>query len=72
VELGLQIKMTSPFQPTFIAHCTSHYTGYIPTAEALSRGGHEAVTRYWAKLVPDAFEMIREEATAILAEMGEA
>ncbi|MFO8080445.1 MAG: hypothetical protein R6V07_09075 [Armatimonadota bacterium] len=69
VELGLAIKMASPFQPTFIAHCTSHYTGYIPTAGALERGGHEAVTRYWAKLVPEAFEMIRDEATRLLAEM---
>jgi hypothetical protein len=71
VELGLSIKMASPFRPTFIAHCTSHYTGYIPTAEALERGGHEANTRYWAKLVPEAFEMIREEADGILREMGQ-
>jgi len=69
VELGLAIKMASPFASTFIAHCTSHYTGYIPTAEALQRGGHESVTRYWAKLVPEAFEMIRDEATRVLAEV---
>jgi len=70
-ELGLAIKMASPFRPTFIAHCTSHYVGYIPTPEALRRGGHEAVTRYWAKLVPEAFGMIRDEATRLLAEMAE-
>lgn len=69
VELGLAIKMASPFSPTFIAHCTSPCTGYIPTAEALRRGGHESVTRYWATLVPEAFEMIRDEATRLLSEM---
>ncbi|MGI5816554.1 MAG: hypothetical protein ACOX9R_00480 [Armatimonadota bacterium] len=70
VELGLAVKMASPFRPTFIAHCTSHYVGYIPTAEALARGGHESVTRYWAKLVPEAFEMIRGEATRLLREIA--
>ncbi len=70
VELGLAIKPASPFQTTFIAHCTSHYVGYIPTAEGLARGGHESVTRYWAKLVPEAFAMIRDEATRVLGEMG--
>ncbi len=71
VELGLAIKLASPFAQTFIAHCTSHYVGYIPFAEALARGGHEADTRYWAKLVPEAFEMIREQAVELLREMAE-
>lgn len=69
-ELGLAIKMASPFSPTFLAHCTCHYTGYIPTPEALERGGHEATTRYWAKLVPEAFEMIRETAVELLEDMA--
>jgi len=72
VELALAIKLASPFQPTFIAHCTSHYVGYIPFAEAMARGGHEAETRYWAKLVPEAFEMIREQAVGLLSEMARA
>jgi len=71
VELGLAIKLASPLATTFIAHCTSHYVGYIPTAAGLARGGHESVTRYWAKLVPEAFEMIREEATRLVGEMRE-
>ena len=69
VELGLAIKMASPTLPTWIAHCTSHYVGYIPVPEALARGGHEAHTRYWAKLVPEAFGMIRDRATALLGEV---
>lgn len=69
VELGLAIKLASPTYPTYIAHCTSHYVGYIPFAEALERGGHEAQTRYWAKLVPEAFDMIVAAANELLDKM---
>jgi len=69
VELGLAVKMASPTYPTYIAHCTSHYVGYIPTPEALKRGGHEVNTRYWAKLVPEAFDMIVAGATELLGEL---
>ena len=65
-ECGLAIKMGSPFAHTWIAHCTSHYVGYIPHAEALKRGGHEASTRYWAKLAPEAFDIIVREAGELL------
>ncbi len=69
VELGLAIKLASPTVPTWIAHCTTQYVGYIPPAAALARGGHEADTRYWAKLAPQAFDMIRDAATDLLAEV---
>jgi len=70
VELGLAIKLASPTLPTWIAHCTSQYVGYIPMPDALARGGHEAETRYWAKLVPEAFDMIRDEAITLLREVS--
>jgi len=69
VECGLAIKLASPTYPTYLAHCTSHYVGYIPTAQALARGGHEASTRYWAKLVPGAFDMIVEAASEVLGQV---
>jgi neutral ceramidase len=69
VELGLAIKLASPTYPTYIAHCTSHYVGYIPTPEALTRGGHEVNTRYWAKLVPEAFDLILATATETLEQL---
>jgi hypothetical protein len=69
VEGQLQIKLASPTVPTYIAHCTSHYVGYVPTREALPRGGHEASTRFWAKLVPEALDMIVEAATQELTEL---
>ena len=66
VECGLAIKLASPTYPTYVVHCASHYVGYIPTREALSRGGHEVNTRYWAKLVPEASDTIVAGATASL------
>ncbi|MCC6444666.1 MAG: hypothetical protein IT210_14565 [Armatimonadetes bacterium] len=69
VEGQLRIKMASPAYPTYIAHCTSHYVGYLPTREALRRGGHEANTRYWAKLVPEALDMAVDGAVGVLGEV---
>ncbi len=66
VEGQLAIKLASPTWPTWIAHCTTQYVGYVPTAEALRRGGHEATTRYWAKLQPDALLQIVAQTSALL------
>ena len=69
VEGGLQIKLASPTYPTYIVHNTSQYVGYIPTKDAFRRGGHEVRTSYWAKLVPEALDMIVNKATDLLAEL---
>jgi hypothetical protein len=58
VEGQLAIKLASPAYPTYVAHCCTEYVGYIPTRDALQRGGHEVNTRYWAKLTPDALDLI--------------
>lgn len=65
-ELGIAIKMASPARHTYVVHCTSHYVGYIPTSQAFARGGHECETRYWAKLVPEAYDIISSSAIAAL------
>jgi len=69
VECGLRIKLASPTYPTYIAHCTTEYVGYIPIREAFERGGHEVNTRYWAKLVPEAIDLIVDGATGILRDV---
>ncbi len=69
VEGGLQIKLASPASYTHIAHCTTQYVGYIPTSGAMARGGHEVNTRYWAKLAPEALELVVQEATGALADL---
>lgn len=71
VEGQLEIKLASPVYPTYLAHCATQYVGYIPTARALQRGGHEVNTRYWAKLRPDALETIVEGAVAALRSLGD-
>jgi len=66
VECGLRIKLASPTYPTYVAHCTTTYVGYVPIREAFDRGGHEVNTRYWAKLAPEAIDLIVEGATGVL------
>lgn len=66
VEGQLQIKMASPTYPTYIGHCVSHYVGYLPIRDAFQRGGHEVETRFWAKLEPDALEMVVNNAAELL------
>jgi hypothetical protein len=42
VELGLQLKGQSPFQPTLIASLANDYIGYVPTRKAIEQeGGYE-------------------------------
>ena len=71
VEGQLQLKMASPTYPTYIAHCTSHYVGYLPIPDAFPRGGHEVETRFWAKLEPEALEMVVDAAAEVLHEVFE-
>jgi len=71
VEGQLAIKVSSPTSPTFVAHCTSHYVGYLPTRDAYSRGGHEANPEctYWAKFAPGSLEEVVENAVDLLGEL---
>jgi hypothetical protein len=60
VEAQLAIKTKTPADYTLVAHCTSQYVGYLPTADAYNRGGHEANPdcTYWAKLSPGSLEKV--------------
>lgn len=69
VEGQLAIKIGSPTYPTYVAHCTSQYVGYLPTRDAHQRGGHEVNTCYWAKLVPEALDIVTKNAIEMLEEM---
>ncbi|NPV48124.1 MAG: hypothetical protein HPY69_14310 [Armatimonadetes bacterium] len=69
VEGQLAIKLGSPAYPTYVAHAATQYVGYIPTAAALQRGGHEVNTRYWAKLRPEALDMVVDGALGLLREV---
>lgn len=69
VEGQLRIKIGSPTYPTYVAHCTTQYIGYVPTKEAFQRGGHEVNTSYWAKLTPDALDLVVDGAIGLLGEV---
>ncbi len=58
VEGQLAIKLASPTYPTYVAHMSNQYAGYIPTAKALERGGYETHTSNWSKLGPAALDEI--------------
>ena len=69
VEGQLRIKERSPAPYTFVAHMSNGYVGYVPTAEAIQRGGFETNTSHWSKLVPEALDLIVEESVALLGEL---
>jgi neutral ceramidase len=68
VEGGLHIKLDSPTFPTYVAHNTS-MAGYIPTREAMLSKGYETRTANWSKFVPEALDMIVDEAGMLLREV---
>lgn len=71
VEGQLQIKLESPFNHTFIAHMSNGYVGYIPTPEAIRRGGYETRLGWGSKLAPEALEMIVKATGEVLGELRE-
>jgi hypothetical protein len=71
VEGQLQIKLESPFKHTFIAHMSNGYVGYVPTPEAIRRGGYETRLGWGSKLAPEALEMIVKATGEALNELRE-
>lgn len=69
VEAQLEIKQRSPAARTFLAHMSNRYVGYIPTPEAIRRGGYEARPSSASKLAPEALKMIRDRSVALLHEV---
>jgi len=67
VEGQLDIKLRSPARRTFVAHMCNAYVGYLPTKEALARGGYETKTAHWSKLCPDALETVVDATVEMLA-----
>jgi neutral ceramidase len=68
VEGQLAIKERSAAPYTLVAHLTTRQVGYVPTAEAYERNGHEANAEvtYWAKLAPVCLETVTESARALV------
>jgi hypothetical protein len=66
VEGQLEIKQRSPFSRTFVAHMSNRYVGYIPTPEAIERGGYEVGPWGASKLAPEALQTIVDRSVAML------
>jgi len=69
VEAQLQIKERSPAKRTFMAHMSNFYVGYIPTPDAIKRGGYETRPSSASKLAPEALQMITDKSVALLEEL---
>ncbi len=70
VEAQLKIKLQFQNRHTWIAHMSNGYVGYIPTPDAIRRGGYETDACHWSKLAPQALEMIADASIALLREWG--
>jgi len=66
VEVQLRIKQQSRARYTQVVHFSNGYAGYIPTADALRRGGYETWTSNWSKFQPEALEQIGEAAIGLV------
>lgn len=69
VEAQLEIKQRSPARRTFVAHMSNRYVGYIPTPEAIRRGGYETRPGSSSKLAPEALQTITDRSVALLEEL---
>lgn len=69
VEGQLRLKLESPAPRTYVMHNTSQYVGYVPIPQAFARGGHEANTGNWSRLVPEALDIIVDQAAEMVKEL---
>jgi len=69
VEAQLEIKQRSPAARTFVAHMSNRYVGYIPTPEAIARGGYEVGAWGASKLAAGALQTITDRSVAMLEDL---
>jgi hypothetical protein len=69
VEAQLEIKQRSPATRTFVAHMSNRYVGYIPTPDAVRRGGYETRPSNSSKLAPEALQTITDRSVGLLKEL---
>ena len=69
VEGQLRLKMASPAARTFVANNANGYVGYIPTAQALERGGYETVTGSNSRFAAEAFDIAVDGARELLQDL---
>jgi hypothetical protein len=65
VETGLDVKLGSPFDPTFVVGAANGMVGYAPPPASYRRGGYECTTAHWSKVAPEAAMMMAETGVAL-------
>jgi hypothetical protein len=65
-EIGQEIKAASPFAHTYIVGLANGYVGYVPTAEAIEKGGYAEDTR-WVDATAE--QAVIEQSLALLRKM---
>lgn len=73
IEIALAIKARSKFKHTIVAGYSNGCIGYMPTPEAIEKGGYEVESAYKyydiAPLAPLAYNMIVEVAVQLCDEV---
>jgi len=68
-ELGFAVKERSHPRHTLIAGWTNGMVGYVPTREALQRGGYETTFADSSRLGPEAGDLLVDAIVAVVREM---
>jgi len=66
VEIGLQIKKSSPFKATMPIELANDWVGYVPTEKAFEEGGYETELARSSKLAPEAERILIQTARELL------
>jgi hypothetical protein len=69
VEIGLDLKKTTPFTRHFTVSLANGYNGYLPTPEQHKLGGYETWRARSAYLEVEASTKIAEKLKSMLAEL---
>jgi hypothetical protein len=70
VEIGLELKKSSPIKPTFSVSLANGYNGYLPTPEQHRLGGYETWRARSAYLEPTASEKITAKLLELLGQLS--
>lgn len=69
-EFGLDARARSPFAPTMYVSLANGNAGYVPTAEALEKGGYEPTLCRGSRLVPEAGAAIVDSQVKLLGALA--
>ncbi|MGI6081277.1 MAG: hypothetical protein ACOYEP_00195 [Limnochordia bacterium] len=68
--LGLDIKQNSPFPATMVVSLANGNIGYVPTAEAIEKGGYEPTLCRGSRSAPEAGDLIVAASVRLLRKLS--